>query len=238
MIDLSHLEDLPPRFIPYGSKSHPMYKQWVKMLDSCTDKSHPLFPKVGGLGITVMHRWFSFPDFVADNEHLYDDEPSTPPILRKAYIRRRNLRAGFNPKNIEWVNKKDATAVQARTVLVDTVYGKNMPLKELARILKERAGEDLPEGAEIFHAWTKVYNEHFDRFDRVYGPVTTIQEIKLQELRRRLREGLPLLAPVREYGSSDRLDDERERALCEALDRTRVPTPSGPPQWAIDRGLV
>lgn len=236
-MDLSHLEDLPPRSVPYGAKSHPMYKQWLKMLDSCTDPEHKLFAQVGGKGITVMHRWFDFMNFVEDNEDLFDNDPSTPAKLRKCYLKRLNLKSGFNPKNVVWVTKKEALAIQPNTVLVDTVHGKNMPLKELARYLEAHAGEDLPEGAKVYSAFVRVYNEDRDRFERELVQITTIQPIKLHELRRRHRLGLELLAPVREYGS-DRLEDEREKALCDQLDRQRKPIPDDAPFYVKNRGYA
>jgi hypothetical protein len=236
MLDLID-DELPERVVPYGYKSHPMYKQWLKMMDSCTDPTHPLYPQVGAKGITVMHRWFDFTKFIEDNEGKFDNEPSRPARLRKAYISRRNPKAGFNPSNLVWVTKREAVAVQPKTVIVDTIFGKGWPLKRLAQYLQDHAGEDLPEGARIYRAWVRRYNPGTGKLERELVPVTTVQPIKLHELRRRHRLGLDLLAPVREYGQ-DRIEEEREAALCAQLDQNRKPIPADAPFYVKNRGFV
>lgn len=230
-------DDLPPRVLFYGCKSHPMYKQWIKMLDSATDTAHSLYPHVGGKGITVMYRWFDFGNFVQDNLHLFDNEPSRPANLRRAYISRINPKAGFNPKNLIWVTRAEATALQPKTIVVDTVHGKSMTLKALAEYLKDHEGEDLPEGAKIYNHWVRRWNTDTDKVDRVLERLDTIQAIKLHELRRRYKLGLDLLAPVREYGT-DRIEDERESALISNLDANRKPIPDDAPYYIKNRGFV
>jgi hypothetical protein len=232
------VDELPPRVVPYGYKSHPMYQQWKKMLDSCTDPKCKSYAQFGAKGISVMHRWFDFKNFIEDNESKFDDEPSRPARLRKAYISRVNSRAGFNPNNLIWVTKSEAVKIQPRTICVDTVFGKGMTLKELEKLLKENAGEPLPEGAERFQGWVRVWDSTQDRMVRKYEVINTIQAIKLHELRRRHKEGLPLLAPVREYGADARLDDEREAALCAELDRNRTKIPDDAPFYVKNRGFV
>lgn len=223
--DLALDDDKPKRTIRYGYKSHPMYKQWKKMLDSCDDPSHPLYPLVGAKGVTVMHRWYDFDNFVDDNEEFFefDPEPSLPMGLRRQFIKRKNLRSGFNPKNVEWVGLTEARVIQPKTILVDTIHGKGMTLKQLEQYLADHAGEDLPEGATIHRMMVNEIDVETGKTVRVRIPITTIQPIKLHELRRRYQKGLDLLAPVREYGASERLENEREAALCAALDRNRIP---------------
>lgn len=235
MLDLD--EELPPRVLPYGSKSHPMFQQWLRMLDSCTDPMHPLYAQVGAKGITVMHRWFDFTNFVEDNEHLYDNEPSRPGNLRKAFISRANLKVGFNPKNLVWVKKKEAMTIQPKTICVDTIHGKNMPLKALVEFLRDHDGEDLPDGAKIYKHWVKRWNPATGKIQRVYVPLTTIQAIKISELRRRHKAGLDLLAPVREYGT-DKLEEELETEACAELDRNRKPIPNDAPYYVKNRGYA
>jgi hypothetical protein len=234
MIDLE--DDLPPRITPYGYKSHPMYKQWLKMMDSCTDKTCAAYPNVGGKGISVMFRWFDFTKFIEDNQHLFDTEPSRPAVLRKQYIRRINLKSGFNPKNIQWVKKSESVVIQANTILVDTIHGKNMTLRELEKYLADHAGEPLPDGAEIHQHWHRCWNAD-GRLERVLAPLEVIQPIRLHLLRQRHAAGTDLLAPVREYGQ-DRLDDERETRLVDELDRNRKPIPEDAPYYVKNRGFV
>lgn len=239
MDDLDLEIENPPRIVPYGSKSHPMYKQWAKMLDSCTDPKHSLYEQVGAKGVTVMWRWFDFTKFVEDNEHLFEDEPSKPANLRRNFIRRKNPKAGFNPSNIEWVPKKEALEIMPNTLCVDTYLGKNMPIKVLARILEQRAGEDLPPDAPTWTQWQRVYNDRTDKIERKLVPVKTLQPLKLYVLRKRAREGLTgwdLLEPVREYGT-DRLDEERETALCAELDRNRYIPSEDDPYYVRNRGF-
>lgn len=230
----------PPKVVPYGMKSHPMYQQWLKMIDSCVDKNHKLYPQVGAKGITVMDRWFDFSKFVEDNEDLFEDEPSKPANLRCNFIRRKNLKAGFNPRNIEWVPKKDALAIQPNTLCVDTHYGKNMPIKQLADLLAEKASnlEDLPPEAPAWTQWRWVIDEATDRKVRRQVRITTVPAIKLHELRKRARMGLTgwdLLTPVREYGT-DRIEDERETLLCDRLDAARKPITDDAPYYVKNRG--
>jgi len=242
-MNLDFLNDYPPRSVPYGCKSHPMYQQWKKMLDSCQVQTDKLFPLIGGKGITVIHRWFDFMEFVNDTEDgfLNGTDPSVPEALdrkfQRRYLRRINTKSGFNPKNVEWVTRAEGTAIQARTVLVDTVHGKGMTLKQLAAYLEAHQGEDLPPDATIYTAKVKVYDDMSDRFVYDIRKITEIQAIKLPELRRRHRLGLPLLAPVRDYGKANDYDNEREAALCARLDRERPPVQHGQPQWAKERGI-
>jgi hypothetical protein len=224
MLDLD-LDDRPARVIRYGYKSHPMYKQWKKMLDSCDDPNHKLFHLVGARGITVMHRWYDFDNFVDDNEEFFesDFDPSKPLGLRRQFIKRINLKSGFNPKNVAWVGLREAAEIQPKTILVDTIHGKGWTLKQLEKYLADNAGEDLPEGATIHRIMITEIDVETGKPVRRRVPLTTIQPIKLHELRRRYQKGLDLLAPVREYGAAERLENEREAALCAALDRQRIP---------------
>ncbi len=229
--------DLPPRVVFYGHKSHPMYKQWVKMLDSATDPANAMYPSVGAKGITVMHRWFDFGNFITDNRHLFDDEPSRPANLRRAYIARVNLKAGFNPKNLLWVTRGEATTLQPHTILVDTVHGKGMTLRGLEEYLKDHEGDDLPQGATIHNHWVRRYNADTGKTERMLEALCTVQAIKLHELRRRYKAGLDLLAPVREYGT-ERLDNEIESVLVSNLDSNRRQIPDDAPYYVKNRGFV
>lgn len=239
MLDFELDDPLPAKVIPYGMKSHPMYKQWVKMIDSCVDPKHKLYPNVGAKGITVMHRWFDFSKFVEDNQHLFEDEPSKPANLRNNFIRRKNIRAGFNPKNIEWVPRAAAVAIQAKTVCVDTYYGKNMPIKQLAELLQEKADclEELPDEAPTWVQWRHVFNEQTERLERKKVPIKTVPAVKLYVLRKRAKEGLTgwdLLAPLKEYGKAG-AEDERQNYLCAKADRERQPLPADAPYWMYNR---
>lgn len=229
--------DFPARVVFYGCKSHPMYKQWAKMLDSATDPAHPLYAQVGAKGITVMHRWFDFGKFIEDNRDLFDDEPSRPANLRRAYITRDNLKAGFNPRNLRWVTRAEATKLQPKTICVDTVHGKNMPLKVLAEYLADHEGEDLPDGAKIYTHWVRRWNPASGKIERMHESLHTIQAIKLHELRRRHKLGLDLLSPVREYGT-DRVEDEMESALISDMDQNRKSIPDDAPYYVKNRGFV
>lgn len=221
-----------------GQAQHPVYPQWRKMVDGCTDPRSKYWPAFGGKGVTVIPKWMDFDTFLADMGPTWDDDESKPENFRRIYIGRANLRAGFNPKNAVWITQPEAMQVQARTHYVKTPFGgvdasdgKMMTLRELEKYLIDHAGEDFPEGCGPFRIWMRQYDFDAGRFTAAQAvEVTSISPIKLTELRRRYNKGLTgadLVRPTRPYGdTSDRIESEhvarmeterkrRERAAAE-----------------------
>jgi hypothetical protein len=183
----------------------------------------------------VYHPWYDFAKFVTDTESTFDDDPSKPLELRRCYLRRKNLRSGYNPKNVEWVTRKEALAFQSKTIVVDTPFGKNMTLSQLADTLVERTGEPWPEGVPIKKAYVTRIDPETGRLTRVFAEIDTVQPIKLHVLRKRHKLGLPLFDPVREYGRGDRLDEELDRLYVQS---ERQPVPPDAPYFVQNRGFL
>lgn len=197
------LDDLPPVVIKRGERTHPMFSQWSKMIEACSNPKDRAFPKFGGRGITVMHRWYTFSNFVEDMQAGFENEPSKPPMLRKNYLARRNLKAGFNLKNAYWAPRSEAVQVQSKTLFVDTPFGKQMTLRELEQYLKDHAGEPLPPTVKPPTYMVRQFNTEKEKWEPMPLTLDEIQPISLFELRRRQRLGKCLITPARPYGTKN-----------------------------------
>jgi hypothetical protein len=177
-----YLEELPLPISKYGDGKHPCFQPWRKMVDRCSNPEDLAFDAFGGRGITINHKWFDFSQFVKDMGASFEIAPEKPARLRRNYLARHNLRAGFNPENCYWTTLKEANNVQAKTILVDTVFGKRMTFRQIADYLVAHAGEPFPVAIDAVDA------------DKLPAQITPIH---WQELRRRHSAGLPLFIPVK-----------------------------------------
>ncbi len=212
-------EDAPPMQYKFGDGKHPLFKQWNKMVLSAIDMNHSAYPAIGAKGLTVCDRWMSFSNFVSDMEPFYESDPSVPIKLRRCYLARTNLKAGFNPKNCLWVQRSKSVKIQARTILVDTIHGRSMTLKQLSQHLTDHAGEFLPQNAERFKIWIWDVNTNTEKLEKVQVDLDFIQPIKVSELRKRYQNGIPLLSPIHIKEDPDAVAD---RYQLDKLDRNRV----------------
>lgn len=195
------LDDLPPTIVKWGEKGHALYPQWLKMIDGCSNPDDAMFPLLGGRFITVAHKWYVFANFVVDMESSFEMEPSKPAILRKCYLARINLKAGFNAKNAVWVPRSAAVQLQATTLIVDTPFGKPMTLRELEAYLKAHAGEPLPETVEAPKYPIRTYDTITGKLETTVLEYADIVPIPLKALRRRHQLKQCLIRPPRPYGA-------------------------------------
>lgn len=213
------LGDLPPVVLRRGDKSHPCYPQWKKMIEVCSNPNHPAFHMFGGRGISVMHRWYDFRDFLEDMEEGFEIEPSKPAILRRNYLARKNPRSGFNRTNTEWVPRSKAVQIQAQTKMVETPFnkvggkGQMMTLRQLADYLKEHEGEELPEEIPRKTANMRLYVIADGKYRWVKVTLDKIVPVPLNELHRRHRQGLNLVQPPRPQGKNR--ESYADVALCD-----------------------
>lgn len=225
MNDLDIDDELPPITYKRGDKSHPLFKQWHKMVLACSDPAHPQYHLFGGATpkITAVHRWYDFANFKADMESTYENRPDVPTAVARRYLVRRNNRAGFNKNNCYWGLKSEAVIFQKKTKLVSVPLGPNgsnrtMTLRELEKYLKEHAGEDYPNGKE-YQLKVREWDAATNKMVPVTRIITTIGPVRLTELRRRLQNGRDLLAPVRPYGPE--AEEQREHDAFAKLEARR-----------------
>lgn len=200
---IEYLSELPKAVYTDTDKRSPMFNQWVKMLDACGNPDSKFWPLFGGGTpmITVYRKWYVFSNFLEDMSPTFEIRPDKPPSLRRNYLHRRNLRAGFNPSNTIWVPKREAMTMHPNVGLYDTPFGKRMTLREISQYLRDHAGEDWPDGRE----YTLRVREYDDRekLVTVSKVITTIQPIALTELRKRSLAGKDLFRPTRPYGNAE-----------------------------------
>lgn len=207
--DLLYLE---PKWRP-GQYRHPMYAQWRKLVDGCTDPRSIYWDAYGGKGVSVFAKWMDFDTFIRDMGPTWDDDESKPENFRRIYIGRKNLKGNFGRDNAVWITQPEAMQVQAKTQYVETPFGKTMTLRELEKYLYDHAGEDFPEGCGPFRIWMRQYDFDTGKFTAAQAiEVTTISPVKLSELRKRHGKGwkgADLVRPTRPYGdTSDRIESE------------------------------
>lgn len=225
MNDLDIDDELPPITYKRGDKSHPLFKQWHKMVLACSEPAHPQYHLFGGAipKITVAHRWYAFDNFKADMESSYENRPDVPTAVARRYLVRHNNRAGFNKNNCYWGLKAEAVIFQKKTKLVPVPFGPNgsertMTLRELEKYLKDHDGEDFPDRRN-YSLRVREWDALTNKMVTVTRLITTISPVRLTELRRRLQNGRDLIAPVRPYGPE--ADEARENAAHAQLEARR-----------------
>lgn len=83
--------------------NHELYMTHYNMIKKCYDKKTKLYPKFGGIGISVCDRWKdSFSDFVADVESEIGPRPDNT-----SFFTRIDSSGNYEPGNIRW-----ATSIQ------------------------------------------------------------------------------------------------------------------------------
>lgn len=209
-----------PQFTLQDTK-HLLFEQWHQMIQSATNPTHKLYPLVGGRNIYVMERWFSFSNFKADMFPRYEINPALPWLHRKSFLIRIDKAKGFNPSNCRWGTRSEYAELQKKTVLVNTIFGRCMTLKDVERTLREKSGELFPDG--------RVYTLRVQRpnalgkLETVNKLVDRVEPVKMAELRKRIKkfgteDDYELLRPTRPYGVSTEIQDKE---AMEELDNAR-----------------
>ncbi len=73
---------------------HPLYRTWVAMRSRCYDKSHRLYNRYGGRGITVCLWWHNFENFLADMGERPPDHQ----------LHRWDNNGNYQPSNCSWIS--------------------------------------------------------------------------------------------------------------------------------------
>lgn len=71
-----------PTRLPNG-KRDPTYIVWFTMKERCLLRTHNMYPKYGGAGITVCDRWLSFENFLTDMGERPTGKTLTPERFRE-----------------------------------------------------------------------------------------------------------------------------------------------------------
>jgi hypothetical protein len=104
-------------------KELPEYATWLAMKQRCQDPKSTNYPRYGGRGIKVCHRWtFSFQDFL-------DDMGKKP--TENHSIERKNNSGDYEPDNCIWATpKQQANNRRSNTIL--SLNGKSQTLSQWA----------------------------------------------------------------------------------------------------------
>lgn len=108
----------------HGMTHKPIYRLWVSMISRCKYPSSPNYPRYGGRGITVCHRWQSFANFYAD----MGDKPEGMSLDRI------DNDGPYSPENCEWRTLKDQHANRHNNRLI-TLNGQTKTCAQWAREL-------------------------------------------------------------------------------------------------------
>ncbi len=82
----------------HGMHGTPLYAVWKGMMCRCYTASSTSYPRYGGAGITVCHRWHLFEQFYEDMHEGYKPGLS---------IERCNGKLGYEPGNCTWKTRKE-----------------------------------------------------------------------------------------------------------------------------------
>ena len=109
----------------HGWRGSPEYLSWQNMLSRCRNKSHRSYPRYGGRGISVCHRWKkSFEHFLEDMGHK-----PTP----RHTIERRDSNSNYEPSNCYWATYQEQNTNTSRNI--------NIKIGDRTQCLKEWAIE-------------------------------------------------------------------------------------------------
>lgn len=98
----------------HGMRYSPEYRSWTSMKKRCLNKNCEDWPRYGGRGITVCHRWMTFQNFLADMgprptgmtiDRIDVDGNYEPGNCRWAA----NLVQGANRRNTKWITHDGVT---------------------------------------------------------------------------------------------------------------------------------
>lgn len=129
----------------HGMTNTPTFKSWESMLQRCTNKNSPDWPRWGGKGIKVCERWFKFENFYAD----MGERPLGTSIDRI------NNKGNYEPGNCHWATKSEQQRNKSNSRSL-TYKGETKALLDWAQetgipydLLLRRANRGVPEN-EIF----------------------------------------------------------------------------------------
>jgi hypothetical protein len=217
-VQREYLAELPPIEFTDTDTDNPMFQQWRKMIDVCSNPSNPLWPRFGGRSpheVTVIRKWYNFANFVADMGDSFEPDWGKPKHLRRNYIHRRNLKAGFNPKNAYWATYAESIPSWLVTSHTVDVFGTPMTLRDASKWTQDHEGEKFPDGRTYRLRVRELDSQ--DRLVPVYKEIDEVQSISLLEMRKRYRAGKDLFRPTRPYGK--RGDEAREAAAWKAIEQ-------------------
>jgi len=131
----------------HGMTKTPTFKSWESMLQRCTNKNSPDYPRWGGAGITICDRWMKF-------ENFYEDMGERP-SLDHSIDRYPNKTGNYEPENCRWTTRSEQQKNKTNSRYI-TYKGKEKPLKDWADetgipydLLLRRLNRGL-EGDELF----------------------------------------------------------------------------------------
>ena len=88
----------PGRPARHGYSRSPEHKSWSAMLSRCRNPNDANWPRYGGAGITVCHRWYQFKNFI-------EDMGKRPHGMR---LGRKNVIKGYPKKNTLGVTMEES----------------------------------------------------------------------------------------------------------------------------------
>src|SRR5260221_8087975 len=86
----------------------PTWKSWDSMIQRCTNKNSPDYPRYGGAGIVICERWMKFENFYADMGKRPDG---------MTLDRFPDKKGNYEPGNCRW-----ATAAEQQRNLKSNIY--------------------------------------------------------------------------------------------------------------------
>jgi hypothetical protein len=96
------------KLLRHGMSKTRTYKIWLGMKRRCYNKSNHAYERYGGRGITVCERWHTFENFLADMGEA----------TGTLSIERINNDGNYCPDNCRWIEKREQSLNQRRTIYV------------------------------------------------------------------------------------------------------------------------
>lgn len=115
-----------------GEKHSPTYRSWYAMKKRCLDPNHIKYPRYGGRGVEIYHKWLKFENFLNDMGHRPDNT-----TLDRFPDRHGN----YEPGNCRWATDEQQTNNRDQsTTIYMTLNGITHSISEWSKILGIKRG--------------------------------------------------------------------------------------------------